>query len=81
MSVVSNHLPDPRKRDWHSQRTEEEPRCAADQWRTKDRSEVLFMSEMTDRHLGHCIRFASILQQHASRLGGLLAEKRSRSSK
>lgn len=76
----ANHLPDPRTQDWHSQRNEEEPRCAADQWRTRDRNEVLFISEMTDSHLGHCIRFASTKPQHRSRLAGLLAERDSRLS-
>jgi hypothetical protein len=61
--------------DWHAQRTDEEPRCGADQWRTRDRNEVTYMHEMTDFHLGHCIRFASTKQQHASRLSSLLAER------
>jgi len=64
--------------DWHAARTTEEPRCGADQWRTKDRSEVTYMHEMSDRHLGHCIRFASTKQQHRSRLASLLAERERR---
>lgn len=65
-------------RDWHAARSTTEPRCGADQWRTRDRSEVLYMHEMADSHLGHCIRFASIKSQHASRLASLLAERRRR---
>jgi hypothetical protein len=61
--------------DWHAQRTTSEPRCGADQWRTKDREVVMYMHEMEDRHLGHCIRFASTKPQHASRLAALLAER------
>ena len=77
---VANHLPDPRAQDWHSQRSEDEPRCSADQWRTRDRSEVLFISEMADGHLGHCIRFASTKPQHRSRLVQLLAERANRAA-
>lgn len=61
--------------DWHASRDESELRCGADQWRTKDRSEVMYMHEMADRHLGHCIRFASTKPQHASRLASLLEER------
>lgn len=75
---VSNNLPTPSARDWHAPRNHTEPRCSADQWRTRDRSEVLFISEMTDSHLGHCIRFASTKEQHRSRLAGLLAERANR---
>lgn len=77
----SNHLPTPKAQDWHTQRHEDEPRCAADQWRTRKRSEILFISEMSDRHLGHCIRFASTKPQHRSRLTSLLAECDARSRK
>lgn len=77
--TVSNHLPDPKERDWHAQRGDDEPRCSADQWRERERTRVLFISEMSDRHLGHCIRFASTKPQHRSRLSGLLAERTSRS--
>jgi hypothetical protein len=75
---VSNHLPTPSAKDWHAPRNDREPRCSADQWRTRDRYEVLFISEMTDSHLGHCIRFASTKPQHRSRLAGLLAERANR---
>lgn len=61
--------------DWHAQRNDAEPRCGADQWRTRDRNEITYMHEMEDRHLGHCIRFASTRPQHASRLSSLLAER------
>lgn len=76
--TVSNHLPDPKERDWHAQLGDDEPRCAADQWRERERTRVLFISEMSDRHLGHCIRFASTKPQHQSRLNQLLAERTSR---
>jgi hypothetical protein len=62
-------------RDWHAQRSPSEPRCGADQWRTRDREVIAYMHEMEDRHLGHCIRFASTKPQHASRLSSLLAER------
>lgn len=78
MILKPNHLSDPREKDWHSPRTDDEPRCAADQWRTRDRAEVLFISELADSHLGHCIRFASTKPQHRSRLTGLLEERRRR---
>ena len=68
-------------RDWHKHRSNREPRCGADQWRTKDRNEIMYMHEMTDSHLGHCIRFASSFPQHASRLASLLAERQDRNSK
>jgi hypothetical protein len=77
---TSNHLPTPKARDWHAQRTKDEPRCAADQWRTRDRAEVLFISEMSDQHLGHCIRFASTKRQHRSRWAALLAERAARNT-
>lgn len=70
----SNYLPEPKDRDWHAQRNDSEPRCAADQWRTRDRSVVTYISEMETRHLRHCIRFASTKKQHRSRLSALLAE-------
>lgn len=79
MRDVSNNLPMPKAVDWHAQRSDDEPRCSADQWRTKDRHIVTYFSEMEDRHLGHCIRFASTKPQHRSRLAGLLAERTSRS--
>jgi hypothetical protein len=75
---VSNFLPTPKERDWHASRSDAEPRCSADQWRTKDRKVVTYFSEMVDRHLHHCIRFASTKPQHASRLAGLLAEAEAR---
>ncbi len=75
---IANNLPDPSEKDWHSQRSNVECRCSADQWRTRDRDEVLFISEMSDRHLGHCIRFASTKPQHRSRLSALLAERAGR---
>ena len=68
------------KRDWHVHWNETEPKCGADQWRTRDRDVVMYMHEMEDRHLGHCIRFASTKSQHASRLASLLAERARRSS-
>jgi hypothetical protein len=58
--------------------SEAEPRCAADQWRQRDRSKILYISEMSDQHLGHCIRFATTKPQHKSRLGELLAERKRR---
>lgn len=76
--LAANHLPDPKSNDWHAQRSPEEPRCAADQWRTRDRNEVLFISEMTDSHLGHCIQFAATKKQHRSRLSQLIKERASR---
>lgn len=78
MGELTNFLPDPKERDWHAQRHEDEPRCSADQWRQRDRSQILYISEMEDRHLGHCIRFASTKPQHRSRLAGLLAERAGR---
>lgn len=77
-AILPNLLPDPTAKDWHAQRNEEEPRCSADQWRTRDRAVVTYISEMHDRHLGHCIRFASTKPQHASRLTALLEERRQR---
>lgn len=65
-------------RDWHVARDEAEPRCGADQWRTRDREVLLYMHEMPDEHLQHCIRFASTKPQHASRLASLLAEQTQR---
>ena len=65
-------------RDWHASRNDVEPRCGADQWRTRDRNVILYMHEMEDRHLKHCIRFASTKPQHASRLASLLEERRRR---
>ena len=41
-------------------------------------SQILYISEMEDRHLGHCIRFASTKPQHRSRLEALLAERSTR---
>lgn len=79
--IPANHLPDPRERDWHSQRSPDEPRCSADQWRERERSRILFISEMTDSHLGHCIRFASTKPQHRSRLTALLAERSARTER
>jgi len=76
--IASNHLPDPTARDWHAQRNEAEPRCAADQWRQRDRSTILFISEMSDRHISHCVRFASTKPQHQSRLSALLSEQAAR---
>lgn len=76
--ALANNLPEPKERDWHAQRSDDEPRCSADQWRERERSRVLFISEMSDRHLGHCIRFASTKPQHRSRLAILLAERESR---
>jgi hypothetical protein len=67
--------------DWHAARNQSEPRCGADQWRTRDRETIIYMHEMCDRHLGHCIRFASTKTQHASRLAGLLAERANREGK
>lgn len=77
----SNHHPTPEDGDWHAPRDEFEPRCSADQWRTRDRNTVIFISEMPDSHLGHCVRFASTKPQHRTRLAALLAEsfKRARS--
>ncbi len=79
--VQANRLREPKERDWHAQRGKNEPRAAADQWRTRDRNVVMFMSEMSDSHLGHCIRFASTKAQHRSRLNALLAERAARSAK
>lgn len=79
MADHSNNLPTPKEADWHAQRSDDEPRCSADQWRERERSRVLFISEMTDGHLGHCIRFASTKPQHRSRLAALLAERSTRS--
>jgi hypothetical protein len=62
-------------RDWHTARTPAEPRCGADQWRTRDRQVIVYMREMTPSHLRHCIRFASTKPQHASRLASLLDEQ------
>lgn len=76
MSV--NRLPDACGNDWHAQRSSEEPRCFADQWRTRDRAEVLYISEMSDRHLSHCIRFAKTKPQHRSRLTYLIEEQSKR---
>lgn len=70
----------PRERDWHAQRDRAEPRCGTAQWRTRDRMVVMDMTDMEDRHLGHCIRFASTKPQHASRLAGLLAERQRRAA-
>lgn len=81
MADLSNHLPAPKEQDWHTQRGENEPRCSADQWRERERSRVLFISEMSDRHLGHCIRFASTKPQHRSRLSALLDERSARDKK
>lgn len=78
MSGLSNFLPAPKERDWHAQRSEDEPRCSADQWRQRDRSQILYISEMADSHLGHCIQFASTKPQHRSRLSALLAERANR---
>ena len=79
--VRANKTPDPKDKDWHAQRSEGECRCAADQWRTRNRDEVMYISEMTDNHLGHCIRFASTKRQHRSRLPALLAERIKRNNK
>ncbi len=75
MGKQSNFLPDPKERDWHAQRSDDEPRCSADQWRQRDRGQILYISEMSDSHLGHCVRFASTKEQHRSRLSALLAER------
>lgn len=79
--VVANNLPDPKERDWHAQRSEDEPRCSADQWRERERSRVLFISEMSDRHLGHCIRYAYTKPQHRSKLRALLDEDAARAAR
>lgn len=78
LPVIANRQADPKAKDWHAQRSANEPRCSADQWRQRDRNQILYISEMEDRHLGHCIRFASTKPQHRSRLKGLLAERASR---
>ncbi len=70
-----NIKPYPKDADWHMPQHMDEPLCSADQWRTRNRMEVTYISEMEDRHLGHCIRFASTKPQHRSRLGELLAEQ------
>ena len=75
VQALANRLKEPSSQDWHMQRSEDEPRCSADQWRTRDRYEVLFISEMADSHLRHCIRFASTKPQHRSRLAQLLSER------
>ncbi|AEI71142.1 hypothetical protein [EBPR siphovirus 5] len=72
--TVGNLKPYPKTADWHAPQHMDEPLCSADQWRTRDRMVVLYVSEMEDRHLRHCIRFASTKPQHRSRLGELLAE-------
>ena len=64
--------------DWHVARSESEPRCGADQWRTRERGIITYMHEMTNRHLGHCIRFAATKPQHASRLASLVEEQQRR---
>jgi hypothetical protein len=64
--------------DWHHPRSKSEPPCGANQWRTKDRSVVLNMCDMSDRHLGHCIRFATENPHHASKIAALLAERERR---
>ncbi len=66
--------------DWHKRGEMQEPPCANNQWRTKDRYHVMNMSDMDDEHLGHSIRFATTRQQHGSRLAGLLAERASRAA-
>ena len=65
-------------RDWHKKWDDKEPDCAASQWRREDRFNVIDMAHMDDGHLGHAIRFATTKAQHASRLGGLLAERERR---
>ena len=72
------HLHPSTRNDWHASRNEMEPRCGAEQWRQRDRECVLYMSEMDERHLRHCIRYASTKPQHRSRLTGLLAEASAR---
>lgn len=41
LTVIANRLPDPKARDWHAQRSDDEPRCSADQWRERERSRAL----------------------------------------
>lgn len=63
------------KRDWHKVWRRGEPPCGTNQWRQKDRMAVINICDMGDGHLGHAIRFASGMRQHALRLSALLAER------
>ena len=62
-------------RDWHTARTPEEPRCGADQWRTRDRQVITYMHEISQFELDCCISRATTRPQHSSRLASLLDER------
>lgn len=62
------------RHDWHTQRHEGEPICQLGMWRTRDRMKVLYVEELSDQHLAHCIRFARTKSQHALKLGELVEE-------
>jgi len=63
-----------KKRDWHKKWEKSDPECGPQQWRCRDRNEVINISDMTDSHLKHAIRFASTKSQHSSRMTALSAE-------
>ncbi len=69
------------KRDWHRKWADNEPNCAGNQWRQRDRFAVINIAEMDHEHLGHAIRFATTKSQHASRLAALVAERNRRTSR
>ena len=67
--------------DWHEVRYLYDPYCAGDQWRTQNRMVVVNIRDMTDRHLGHCLRFALTKPAHRSRMQALLNENARRFGK
>lgn len=66
------------KEDWHTTTLDGEPSCSNSEWRTKDRSKVLKMSEMEYSHLQHCLRFANKASRHGIRRIWLMKELRRR---
>jgi hypothetical protein len=65
--------------DWHPKRGKKEPDCGADQWRRRDRNDVINMCDMSNDHFRHAYRFAMMYRQHKSRLPGMIRELKRRS--
>ena len=63
-----------RKKDWHDQRTHDEPECGPQEWRTRDRAVVIHVTKMSDGHLKNAWLFSERFRQHASRRRVLLEE-------
>lgn len=63
--------------DWHAPLPSEPP-CGPDEWRQRNRREVIQIASMETSHLIHCFRFANTRNQHRSKLDALQAELKKR---